>query len=234
MPSGERRPNEGTSEPGGTYGDALSRTALDPIVLTPTEAWSRRVRWVGGMIQAAFAAFWLIRGSHAIGGGVGDALIVVSGVIVVGVFGFAIRAAAGTAPRPKDPEGKRLERAITLATVLEFAAAFVLPVLVSANGHSDWVLPSIAITIGPLLLWLDHRVDVPRYRPVGWILTVGPLVLVAALSGTALIAATGLGAGALLLATATAGFRDLALIRRDAEQTSVVRAGAPVGADVPS
>jgi hypothetical protein len=58
-------------------------------------------------------------------------------------------------------EGKRIERAVTIATVLEFAAAIVLPVIVSAAGHSDWGLPSIAITIGPLLLWLDHRVSVP-------------------------------------------------------------------------
>ena len=84
------------------------------------------------------------------------------------------RATAGTAPRPKSPEGKRIERAVTIATVIEFAAAIVLPVIVSAAGHSDWVLPSIAITIGPLLLWLDHRVHIPRYRPVGWALTVGP------------------------------------------------------------
>lgn len=202
--------------------------------LTPTAAWSRRVRWVGGLIQAAFGAFWLIRGSRVIGGGVGAALVVLSGLVVVGVFAFAIRSAAGTAPRPKDPEGKRIERSVTVATVLEFAAAVVLPILVSAKGHSDWVLPSIAITIGPLLLWLDRRVHVPRYRPVGWALTIGPLVLVATLSGTALIAVTGLAAGTLLLATATAGFRDLALVRRRAEQPSLVLADAPAGVDVPS
>ena len=31
--------------------------------LTPAAAWSRRVRRVGGFIQAAFAAFWLGRAS---------------------------------------------------------------------------------------------------------------------------------------------------------------------------
>ena len=41
---------------------------------------------------------------------------------------------------------------MTLATVIELVAAFVLPVIVIAAGHSDWVLPSIVITIGPLLL----------------------------------------------------------------------------------
>ena len=181
--------------------------------LTPRAAWSRRVRWVGGLIQAAFAAFWLIRGSRALGGGVADGLIAVFGVMVIGVFAYAIKAAAGAAPRPRSQEGKRIERGVTIATVLEFAAAIILPVIVSRAGHSDWVLPSIAVTIGPLLLWLDYRVDVPRYRPVGWALTVGPVFLVIVLSGTALVATTGIAAGLILLATAFAGFRDLAGVR---------------------
>jgi hypothetical protein len=185
--------------------------------LTATAAWSRRVRWIGGLIQAAFAAFWLVRGSVVIGGRAADVLIAVFGVIVIGVFFYAITATRGTAPRPKSTEGKRIERSITIATVIEFAAAIVLPIIVSAAGHSDWVLPSIAITIGPLLLWLDHRIDVPRYRPVGWALTVGPVLLVATMSGTPLVATTGIAAGLLLLGTALAGFHDLAGVRR-AEQ----------------
>jgi len=189
----------------------VSTTALGAGELTATEAWSRRVRRVGGLIQAAFAVFWLVRGSVVIGGPASAVLIAVSGAIAIGVFSYAIRATAGTAPRPTSREGKRIERAVTAATILEFAAAFALPVIVIAAGHSDWVLPSIAITIGPLLLYLDHLVHVPRYRPVGWALTIGPLLLVAALSGTALIATTGIAAGVLLLGTATAGFRDLAL-----------------------
>jgi len=110
--------------------------------------------------------------------------------------------------------------------VIEFAAAIVLPVIVTAAGHSDWVLPSIAITIGPLLLWLDHLV--PRYRPVGWALTVGPVILVATMSGTALVATTGIAAGVLLLGTAVAGFHDLAGVRRAAEQ--VIAGNAAVSA----
>jgi hypothetical protein len=52
---------------GAVNGDGLSpRTSAAD--LTPTAAWSRRVRWVGGLIQAAFAAFWLVRGSVVIGG----------------------------------------------------------------------------------------------------------------------------------------------------------------------
>jgi hypothetical protein len=172
------------------------------------------VRRVGGLIQLAFAAFWLLRGSLVIGGAVGAVLIALSAVVAIGVLVYAIRETAGTAPRPRSAEGKRIERDVTIATVAEFVAAFVLPVIVISAGHSDWVLPSIAITIGPLLLYLDHRVHLPRYRPVGWALTIGPLILVAVMSGTPLIATTGIASGLLLLGTAFAGFHDLSEIRR--------------------
>jgi hypothetical protein len=224
---GEHRAEHGESKTleASTVAD-LSLTATSAADLTPTAAWSRRVRRVGGFIQAAFAAFWLLRGSLVIGGRASDVLIALSGVTVIAVFSYAIRATAGTAPRPKSPEGRRIERAVTLATVVEFAAAFALPVIVIAAGHSDWVLPSIAITIGPLLLYLDHLVHIPRYRPVGWALTVGPVVLVATMSGTALVATTGIAAGALLLGTAAAGFHDLAGVRLRAEQDETANLAA--------
>jgi hypothetical protein len=167
-----------------------------------------------------------------VGGRAADLLIAVSSVAVIGVFSYAIRATAGTAPRPKTPEAKRIERDVTIATIIEFAAAIILPIVVSSAGHSDWVLPSIAITIGPLLLWLDRRVHVPRYRPIGWALTVGPVILVATMSGTPLVATTGLAAGVLLLATALAGFHDLAKVRRAADRAKARKTAvaAPAGA----
>jgi len=191
-----------------------------PVVTSATEvppavAWSRRVRRIGGLIQAAFAAFWLVRASLAIGGRAGDVLIALSAVAVIAVFTYAIRVTGGgLAARPAGREARRLERLVTIATIAELAAAFVLPVIVIAAGHSDWVLPSIVITIGPLLLYLDHLVHIPRYRLVGWVMTAGPVVLVATMSGSALEVTTGIAAGVLLLATATAGFHDLAGIRR--------------------
>jgi hypothetical protein len=51
---------------------------------------------------------------------------------------------------------------------------------------------------------------VHRYRVSGWALILGPVLLVLLLRGDPLTAATGLAAGALLLFTAAAGFRDLA------------------------
>jgi hypothetical protein len=211
----------GRSEPTAGAGD-----------LTAIQAWSRRVRWIGGLIQGAFAAFWLVRASLVVGGRAADVLIAVSGVAVIGVFSYAIRATGGTAPRPHSAEAKRIERDVTIATVIEFVAAIVLPIVVIDAGHSDWVLPSIAITIGPLLLWLDHRVNIPRYRPIGWALSVGPVILVATMSHTPLVVTTGLAAGVLLLATALAGFDDLARVRRAAEQAQArkIAFAAPTGA----
>ena len=232
MPVSERRAGHAVGSASGPVNRARASSTPRAAGLTPTAAWSRRVRWIGGLIQAAFAAFWLVRGSRAISGRAADVLIAVFGVIVIGVFSYAIAAARGTAPRPRSPEGKRLERAVTIATVIEFAAAIVLPVIVTAAGHSDWVLPSIAITIGPLLLWLDHRVDVPRYRPVGWALTIGPVLLVATMSGTALVATTGIAAGLLLLGTAFAGFQDLAGVRHEAERAAANEVSSSVGAQL--
>ena len=201
--------------------------------LTPTEEWSRRVRRVGGLIQVAFAALWLVRGSLVIGGGVSTVLILASGVAVIGVLSYAIGATGGTAPRPASSEGRRIERDITVATVLELVAAFALPVMVTAAGHSDWVLPSIAITIGPLLLYLDYRVHIPRYRPVGWLLTVGPVILVATMSGTPLVATTGIASGVLLLGTAAAGFHDLTGVRTRARQAANTKVGSAIQAARP-
>jgi hypothetical protein len=172
------------------------------------------VRRIGGFIQTAFAAFWLIRASLAIGGRAGAALTIASGAAVISVVIYAITNTAGTAPRPTGPQASRIGRSVTAATVIQFAATFVLPVVVIAAGHPDWVLPSIVITIGLLLLWLDHLVHLPRNRPVGWTLIAGPVILAATMSGPALAATTGLAAGVLLLGSAAAGFHDLACLRR--------------------
>lgn len=191
-----------------TKSESPERTDLSPV-----EAWSQRVRRVGGFIQLAFAAFWLVRGALNLHGQVRSPLAIVFVVVTVLVVVYGIRVTAGTGPRLTSPKAKRIETSVTIATVIELIAAFVLPVIVAAAGHSDWVLPSIAITIGPLLLWLDHLVHLPRYRAVGWLLTVGPVGLIAAMSGSSLAATTGIAAGALLLATAAAGFHDLTDLR---------------------
>jgi hypothetical protein len=185
---------------------ADTRTAVEAA----RRAWRRRVLRVGGIIQGCFAVFWLVRGSLALGNRLGTAMAAVLGGSALVALIHGIRTTAGLAPRPSGVEAKRLERSITTATVIEVVAAFVLPAIVIAAGRGDLTLPSIAITIGPLLLWIDHVLHATRYRIVGWALTVGPVVLALALSGTALVVTTGLIAGALLLFSAVRGFRALA------------------------
>jgi hypothetical protein len=192
-----------------------------PTELSPQVAWSQRVRKVGGFTQLAFAAFWVIRGALSITGITGTVLAATGIVLSIAVLGYAIRVTARIGGRPTSAAAKRIERSVSIATVIELVASFAFPVIVIAAGHSDWVLPSIAITIGPLLLWLDHLVDIPRFRPVGWALTVVPFILVGAMSGSTLAATTGLGAGVLLLATATAGFKDLSTLRAQEESGRV-------------
>jgi hypothetical protein len=187
---------------------APSRTELSPKV-----AWSQRVRKVGGYIQLAFAAFWLTRGGLSVGGLTGASLAIAGVGFPLVVLAYAVTVSAGIGRRPTGAEAKRIERSVTAATVIELIASFGFPAIVVAAGRSDWVLPSIAITIGPLLLWLDHVVHIPRLRPVGWALTIGPVILVAVLSGATLAATTGLAAGVILLGTAAAGFHDLASLR---------------------
>jgi hypothetical protein len=168
------------------------------------------VQRVGGFIQLAFAAFWLLRASLALDGAVAITLACACGTAVLLVLVYGVRVTAGTAPRPTGPDAKRIERAITVATAIQLAASFAAPAVVIAAGHDDWVLPAIAITIGPLLLWLDHQVHISRYRVAGLALIIGPVLLIVVTSGTALAVTTGIAAGALLLATAALGFHDLA------------------------
>jgi nucleoside-diphosphate-sugar epimerase len=185
-------------------GNAVVEEHARPRPSEATAPWARRVLWVGGLTQCAFGGFWLVRGSATIGGIAGLALLALSALCLVGLFTYARRVAAGTAPRPSGTRlAKSLEIQITIATALEFAAAIILP------------------PVGPLLLWLDYRVRIPRYRPVGWALTIGPLILVAVMSGKALVATTGLSAGLLLLATALAGFHELSVTGLETRPTAI-------------
>jgi hypothetical protein len=128
--------------------------------------------------------------------------------LFIAVCGYAVRVTAGTGRRPTGPETKPIERSASAPTVVELLASFAFPFIVITIARSNWVLPSIALTIGPLLLWIDHLVHIPSFRPGGLGLDRRPLVLVAVRSGSALAATIGLAAGILLFGTATAGFHD--------------------------
>ncbi len=95
--------------------------------LSPATAWSQRVRKVGGYIQLAFAAFWLLRGALTIGGGAGTVLAGAALVLVAAVLVYAIRVTARTGRRPASPQARPIERSVTTATIIELAASFAFP-----------------------------------------------------------------------------------------------------------
>ena len=76
--------------------------------LSPTQAWSKRVRRIGGFIQVVFAGFWLVRGSLNIGASVGLVVAAGFGIIVVAVSIYGFRAAQ-SAPRPTGAEARRID-----------------------------------------------------------------------------------------------------------------------------
>jgi hypothetical protein len=175
-----------------------------------TAAWRRRVLGFGGLVQACFAASWLLLGSRAIEGDAGTLLAAVLGGCSAGVLAYGALTTQDKAPRPTGFEAGRLDDLITPAAIAQLLAALAAPALVANSGREDWVLPVVVMTVGPFLLWLDHLVDVPRYRPVGWGLVAGPVLLVTALDGAVLAASTALAAGLVLLVTAAAGFHEVA------------------------
>jgi hypothetical protein len=172
-------------------------------------AWRRRVARIGSLIQLAFAALWFARGTLATGwpGRLPIAVVLAAGAVAVGVWGAA--ATRGLGPRPRGRAARRLERAITTATVAQLAASAALPVIVSAAGRPDLIVTTVAITIGVLLLWLWSRLRTPGHLAAGILLIAVPGGLALALTGNTLTAAAGLATATILTASAITGFRAL-------------------------
>jgi hypothetical protein len=173
-------------------------------------AWRRRVARVGSLIQLAFAALWLARGTFAAGwpGQLPIAITLVSGAVAVGTWGAVTT--RGLAPRPRGPAAHRLGRAITTATVMQLAASCALPVIVSAAGRADLTVATVAVTIGILLLWLRAKLATPGHLTAGILLIAVPGALAFALTGDMLTATTGLATAAILIGSAITGFHALA------------------------
>jgi hypothetical protein len=172
-------------------------------------AWRRRVARIGALIQLGFAALWLCRGTLATGwpGRLPIALALLAGAVALG-----LRAEAGTrgrAPRPTGPAARRLERSVTIATLLQLAASFALPAVLSALGRPDLVVPAVSVTIGILLLWLRATLGTAGHLAAGVLLVLVPVGLALALSGSALTATTALATAAILIGAAEAGLRTL-------------------------
>ena len=186
---------------------ATAQALPDPAART---AWRRRVARVGSLIQLAFAALWLARGTLATGwpGQFPIAITLAAGTVAVGIWGAVTT--RGLAPRPRGPAAHRLERAITIATVIQLAASFALPVIVSAAGRADLTVATVAVTIGILLLWLRARLDTPGHLIAGILLIAVPGALALTLTGDALTATAGLATAAILIGSAITGFHALA------------------------
>lgn len=172
-------------------------------------AWRRRVGRVGSLIQLGFAGLWLGRGTLATGwpARLPIALALVAATAAVGVWGEA--RTRGLAPRPTGPAARPLERAVTIATLVQLAASFALPVVVAALGRPDLIVGTVSVTIGILLLWLRKTLETPGHLVAGVLLIVVPVGLAAALAGNALTAATGLATGVILTGSAIVGVRSL-------------------------
>lgn len=180
----------------------------DPVV-SARIAWRRRVSRIGSLIQLAFAALWFGRGMLATGfpGRVAVALGLVVATMGLGVWwGLATR---GLAPRPRDREARRLERSITVATIIQLAASVALPFVVIAAGRPDLIVPTVAVTIALLLLWLRAELGTPGHLVAGLLLVVVPAGLAMALSGNPLTATAGLVTGAILLGSGAVGMYSL-------------------------
>jgi hypothetical protein len=191
-------------------------TRTQPADTSPTlpgpaarAAWRRRVARIGSLIQLAFAALWLARGTLATGwpGRLPLAITLAAAAAALGIWGALTT--RGSAPRPRGPAAHRLERAITIATAAQLAASCALPIIVSAAGRADLTVPAIAVTIGILLLWLRARLTTPGHLAAGILLIAVPGALALTLTGNTLTAAAGLATAAILAGTAITGFRAL-------------------------
>jgi hypothetical protein len=184
-----------------------------PVRLSPAIdarlAWRRRVARIGSLIQVGFAALWLGRGTLATGwpGRLPIALALVAVAVAIGVWAQA--RTRGLAPRPAGAAARQLERAVTIATVMQLAASFGLPVVVAALGRPDLIVGTVSVTIGILLLWLRTKLGTAGHLVAGVLLIVVPVALAVALAGNALTAATGLATAAILLGSAVVGVRSL-------------------------
>jgi hypothetical protein len=186
--------------------------AAVPVLPDPAArvAWRRRVARIGSLIQLAFAALWLARGTLATGwpGQLPIAVTLAAGAVAVGIWGAVTT--RGLASRPRGPAAHRLEVAITTATVLQLAVSCALPVIVSAAGRADLTVATVAVTIGILLLWLRATLATPGHLTAGILLIAVPGALALTLTGGALTATAGLATAAILIGSAITGFRALA------------------------
>lgn len=180
------------------------------------QAWSLRVQRIGSLFQGAFAGFWLARGALATPFWWRSTLawacvLAAATVIAVGLATTRRNHPGAGRAGPSGKHARRLERKVTIATVIQLVASFALPALVAALGYPSLILAAVVVSVGPLLLYFWYLLGTPRYGFVGAAFTIGPFLLILEFHGNTLTAITGLMAGALALGTAILSLRDVAM-----------------------
>ncbi len=164
--------------------------------------WRARVLLVGGGFQVAFGAWWLVRALRDFTSL--PVALVAGGVVVVAAIPVTSSLLA-SAPRPHGPHARRLERRLSIATLVQLGASLLVP---WGLDHLDGRRLSLAVvmaSIGVLLLWIHREVDAPYQASAGTILIALSLVS-AALSGSAQTVFAGLSSAVVLLGCASAGY----------------------------
>jgi hypothetical protein len=176
-------------------------------VTTPIRAhadaqWRTRVLLVGGGFQVIFGAWWIVRALAPLTStllGVVVAVLILAGGVVVTTNVFA------SAPRPRGREARRIERRLSVATVLQLVVSFAVPVGFSALHVQRLTLPLVMASIGLLLIWIHREVDSPFQGTAGRSLVVLSLAALA-FKGTGQTVFAGLCSATVLLACASAGY----------------------------
>jgi hypothetical protein len=164
--------------------------------------WRKRVLLVGGGLQVAFGAWWLVR-----------ALSPITSPLVAGLFGALVVLGAITvtpsllssAPRPRGPEALRIERRLSVATILQLVASFLVTWGLSQLQAQRLSLPFVMASIGALLIWTHREVKSPFQGTAGRAL-IGLSLLALAWAGTGQMVFAGLSSAAVLLGCAGAGY----------------------------
>jgi hypothetical protein len=164
--------------------------------------WRKRVLLVGGGFQVAFGAWWLVRGlapltSLLVAGLVG-VLVVLGGITVTS-------SVLASAPRPQGTEASRIERRLSVATVLQLTASVLVPWGLDSLHWHRLSLGFVMASIGLLLIWIHREVDSPFQGTAGTIL-VGFALVTVGLSGSAQTVVAGISSAAVLLSCAGAGY----------------------------
>jgi hypothetical protein len=164
--------------------------------------WRARVLFVGGGFQGVVGAWWLVRGLAPLTtwlvAGIFGAVVVLAGVTVTSSL-------LSSAPRPQGSEARRIERRLTVATLVQLSWTVLAPWGLAQLQWQRLSLPFIMASIGILLVWIHREVDVPFQGTAGRLL-IGLSIVTLALSGTAQTAFAGLAAAAVLLGCAVASY----------------------------